>query len=161
MRVKDANRVYQRAKEELEKSGNLKGSIKETVVEEEQIMEIRFRRRCRNPHVNHIVMRVAPKLWQRVTAEGSVHIDLKRSTVEDFSPVIQCTRCLGFGHGRRNCKEANSLCSHCGGPHLRHDCPHYIVGEQPCCLNCRSAGLEKTDHGALSASVRSGESGTP
>ncbi|XP_073963673.1 uncharacterized protein [Choristoneura fumiferana] len=112
---------------------------------------VKYRRKARNPHVTNIVVSTSPKVWQRVTEAGSLHIDLQRVKVEDQSPLVQCTRCLGFGHGRRFCKDSIDACSHCGGPHLRADCPDWVAGIPPKCRNCSKARLENTEHNAFSA----------
>ncbi|XP_049883069.1 uncharacterized protein LOC126378732 [Pectinophora gossypiella] len=66
---------------------------------------VRYRRRARNPHASHIVIEVSPIVWQRLTAAGRVHIDLQRVRVEDRSPLVQCSLCLGYGHTKRLCKD--------------------------------------------------------
>ncbi|XP_069365327.1 uncharacterized protein [Maniola hyperantus] len=109
----------------------------------------KYRRPARNPHECHMVMQVSPKVWQRLTSQGRVHIDLQRCFVLDQSPLVQCTRCLGFGHSRRLCKEAEDRCSHCAGPHLRSTCPSWTVGDVACCRNCHIAKLERTEHSAF------------
>lgn len=110
---------------------------------------VKYRKRARNPHENHVVLQVSPKIWQKMTACGQVHIDLQKRYVYDQSPLIQCTKCLGYGHGRKLCKEALDLCSHCSGPHLRKDCPVWTVGDIPSCRNCCLARLDRQDHSAF------------
>lgn len=117
---------------------------------EDDRMEVRFRRKARNPHLNHVVLRVSPRLWRRMVEVGSAHIDLMKSKVADFSPLVQCSRCLGFGHGRRTCAESADICSHCSGQHLKSECPDYGLGHKPCCVNCKNAKQERLDHGAFS-----------
>ncbi|CAK1553160.1 unnamed protein product [Leptosia nina] len=68
----------------------------------------KYRRRARNPHEEHVILQVSPKLWSALTAAGKIHIDLQKVHVEDQSPLVQCTRCLGFGHGRKNCESKES-----------------------------------------------------
>lgn len=85
----------------------------------------------------------------RMTEAGRLHVDLQRVTVWDQSPVVQCTRCLGFGHGRKLCTAAEDLCGHCGGPHMRSDCPAHVVGDAPECKNCKTSRLEQNDHNAF------------
>ncbi|XP_049874511.1 uncharacterized protein LOC126372706 [Pectinophora gossypiella] len=83
---------------------------------------VRYRRRARNPHVSHVVIEVSPMVWQRLTAAGRVHIDLQRVRVEDRSPLVQCSLCLGYGHTKRLCKDTVEKCSYCGGPHKWEEC---------------------------------------
>lgn len=111
---------------------------------------VKYRRKARNPHTNHVVISTSPVVWQRALDLGSLHIDLQRVKVEDQSPLIQCTRCLGYGHGKRLCKETTDLCSHCGGPHMRAECPDMLLGIPPKCKNCTKAGHEQSEHNAFS-----------
>lgn len=116
----------------------------------EDRMEVRYRRRTRNPLTEHIVLRVSPKIWGRLTEAGAVHIDLQRVRVADQSPLIQCARCLGYGHGKRFCRDPVDVCSHCGGPHLGSECPDRREGKPPRCVNCVGAKLDRVDHSAFS-----------
>ncbi|XP_073963662.1 uncharacterized protein [Choristoneura fumiferana] len=118
--------------------------------EEDGRMAIKYRRRTRNPHTNHVVMSVSPTIWRRVLETGSVHIDLQRIRVEDQTPLMQCTRCLGYGHGKKFCNESVDLCSHCGGPHLRGECTEFLANVPPNCKNCTRNGLEHAEHNAFS-----------
>lgn len=116
---------------------------------EEITAEVRYRMKARNPLQNHVIVRVSPKVWTRLTEEGYAHIDLQNVEVKDQSPLVQCSRCLGYGHGRRLCTEAIDVCSHCAGPHLKNNCPQWLAGDVPACRNCQLAKLEKTDHNAF------------
>lgn len=113
-------------------------------------IKIRYRKKTRNPHVSHVVLSVSPTIWRRAIEGGKLRIDLQRVRVEDQTPLVQCTRCLGFGHGKRFCKEAADLCSHCGGLHLRADCPDIQLGEAARCINCTKAKTGNHDHNAFS-----------
>ncbi|XP_068631942.1 uncharacterized protein [Battus philenor] len=119
------------------------------VSEEDQRAEVRFRRRARNVQTVHVVMRVSPALWGRLMAAGYMHVDLQRVRVHDHSPLVQCTRCLGYGHTKRHCAESEDRCSHCGGRHLRAECPDRQAGKPPACRNCRLAKADRWDHGAF------------
>lgn len=114
-------------------------------------MEVRFRRRARNPLTAHIVVKVSPFIWGRLTEAGMVHVDLQRVRVADQSPLVQCSRCLGYGHGKRFCREPEmDVCSHCGGPHMKVDCADWLAEVPPSCCNCRRAKLEGAEHNAFS-----------
>lgn len=113
-------------------------------------IKVRYRRKTRNPHTNHVVVSVSPTIWRRSLDVGVVHIDLQRIKVEDQSPLVQCTRCLSFGHGKRYCREAVDLCGHCGGPHMRTECSEWLANEPAKCKNCEKAGNINTEHNAFS-----------
>lgn len=116
---------------------------------EEYRASIRYKRRARNQMESHVVLQVSPSVWQALTEAGKLHIDLQRVVVQDQSPLIQCSRCLGYGHGRKLCTETADLCSHCGGPHLRAQCPIRLTGGSPTCHNCALAKLDKSEHNSF------------
>lgn len=116
----------------------------------EDRLEIKFRKRARNPHTGHIIVSTSPKIWKRAVEAGALYIDLQRVRVADQSPLVQCTKCLAYGHGRRFCKEATDLCSHCGGLHMRSQCPEWLADTTPACRNCTKAKLDQVDHNAFS-----------
>lgn len=118
--------------------------------EEKQITKVRFKRKTRNPLQSHVVLEVHPKLWNNMMASQSLFIDVQKITVEDKSPLIQCTRCLSYGHSRRVCTEQKDLCSHCGGEHTRVDCPRYAEGCKAECKNCSRARFRDLEHDAFS-----------
>lgn len=122
------------------KVGNLMGKEGK----ENKIMEVLFVKRTRNPHVAHVVVRVTPQIWQKLTDSGTVQLQWGVSRVEDQSPIIQCSRCLGYGHIKRVCQEEQDSCSHCGGNHVYADCPKRE--EIPRCTNCERAKLDNTNH---------------
>lgn len=122
----------------------------EDLTAEEATATVRYRRKARNPLENHVVLQVAPKLWQRLTTAGRVFIDLQSVRVQDQSPLIQCTRCLAYGHGRKLCTESADLCNHCGGPHLKAECTGLVSGDGPTCRNCVKEKLDGVGHAVYS-----------
>lgn len=114
-------------------------------------MEIAYKKQTRNPHTHHIVLRVSPAIWKRLVEAETVLIDLQKVRVADQSPLVQCSLCLGYGHGRRFCKETVEKCSHCSGPHLRTECADWTAGAVPTCINCVHAKVERSDHNAFSS----------
>lgn len=121
------------------------------IKEDDIRMELKYRRKTRNPLTSHIVMKVSPQVWKNVTDTELVHVDMQRVRAMDQSPLIQCSRCLGYGHTRKLCVETIDVCSHCGGPHLRAECQEWHSGAEPNCKNCARAKLEKREHNAFSA----------
>lgn len=124
--------------------------IFEGLSEDEDRLEVKYRRKSRNAISNHIVLRVSPRLWNRLTEKETIRIDMQRIQVSDQSPLVQCSQCLGYGHTKRLCKEEKETCSHCAGPHKKAECPEWNAGTTPVCRNCASAKLGKTDHNAFS-----------
>lgn len=119
------------------------------VKEDDIRMEIKYRRKTRNPLTSHIIMKVSPQMWKNLIDTGVVHVDMQRVKVMDQSPLIQCSRCLGYGHTRKLCAETIDVCSHCGGPHLRAECSEWLSGVAPTCKNCARAKLDRKEHNAF------------
>lgn len=128
---------------------NQNSRLLEGISEEEYRVIFRYRKRSRNQHECHAVLQVSPQVWQRLTSAGKVHIDLQRVQVKDESPVIQCTRCLAFGHGRKYCTKQESICCYCGDLHMASDCPVRAIADAPTCPNCVRAKHDKVDHSAF------------
>ncbi|CAH2216545.1 jg10866, partial [Pararge aegeria aegeria] len=122
------------------------------IPDQEYRASVRYRRKARNPLESHVVLQVSPPVWQSLTAIGKVHIDLQRVVVKDQSPLVMCSRCLVYGHGRKNCKETKDTCSHCAGSHIRSECPSWLAGDQPTCRNCQSGKQDRTDHNSFDES---------
>lgn len=106
---------------------------------DDKTLKVRYRKRARNDLQCHPVMEVAPKLHKRILEQGHVHIGLEKRTVEDQSPLIQCAKCLGFGHTKALCKEKEQACNYCGDIHSWQDCPVRKQGGPPKCRNCTKA----------------------
>lgn len=112
---------------------NQNREVLEGIPEEEVRIKVRYKRRARSEKLCHVVVEVSPKVWKAVKEAGTLHIGMQRVPVFDQSPLIQCSCCLGFGHGRKWCAEKIVLCSHCGGDHLIKNCPD--INEEPKCKN--------------------------
>lgn len=113
-------------------------------------MEVAYKIRNRNPHTQRVVLRVAPALWKNMTGSGFVRVDIQTLKVEDRSPLVQCSMCLAYGHGKRLCTETEPRCSHCGGLHLKAECREYISGSVPSCINCCRNKKPNETHNAFS-----------
>lgn len=119
------------------------------IKEEEDRMTVKYRKGARNHLTAHVVLQVSPQLWKRLVDSERIHIDLQKIKAEDQSPLVQCSRCLGYGHTKRLCTQEADLCSYCGGPHLGAECPERRSATAPRCVNCCAAGIEKADHSAF------------
>ena len=66
--------------------------------------------------------------------------------VYDHYNILQCFKCLKFGHHSSKCSSKDQICAKCSGKHRLADCKH--IGD-PCCANCKSEDV-KADHRANS-----------
>ncbi|XP_038221615.1 uncharacterized protein LOC119839420 [Zerene cesonia] len=119
------------------------------IKDEEITLEPRYRRKTHNPLKSHRVYRVPTALWQKLISAETIHIDIQQIKVADQSPLVQCSRCLGYGHARRFCKEEIDVCSHCGGPHMKAECADWQARTIPNCSNCQRVKNENTRHNAF------------
>lgn len=102
-------------------------------------IRVRYRKRARNPKQCHAVLEVAPTLHKRMIEAGTVHIALNRREVEDQSPLVQCAKCLGFGHTKALCKETHQYCNYCSGAHPWQECIARQEDRPPKCKNCKDS----------------------
>lgn len=117
---------------------------------DEDRVEIVYRKKARNPHNSHVIIKLSPALWNRMLRAETVRVDIKRIQVADQSPLVQCSTCLGYGHSKRLCKETLPRCSHCAGQHIRANCEEWLAGTTPVCCNCTHAKMEGVEHNAFS-----------
>lgn len=117
---------------------------------EERTTTVRYRRKVRNPNENQVILEVSPKLWRRLTKTSRVYIDVQRIKVVDQTPLVQCTKCLAYGHGRKLCMEEAEICHFCGGPHMRIECPERQTGSHQSCKNCQRAKNSNDRHSTFS-----------
>lgn len=141
---------YNKEKDIIEAMKNQNKKLWEGIEKTDFQVTERFRRRMRNELLCTSVLQVTPIMYKKIMEVGKLHIDLQQVVVEDQTPLRQCTRCLGYGHGRKHCSEKKDICSHCGGVHLRSACESFKEGRSPTCRNCAQAGIETKEHGAFS-----------
>ena len=118
-------------------------------------VKVRFRMRTRNPLQCHVVLEATPKLWRRLMSAKRLHIGWLRCRVEEKSPLVQCGKCLAYGHTKAICRAdvPAALCSHCATPgHNARDCPKKTAAppSPPACANCLREKQGSTDHHAFS-----------
>ena len=101
----------------------------------------RFIRRNRKEHLFNIVLEVSPAVRVKLLQQERVNVDHQRLRVDDFSSLLQCYKCLGFGHTRAKCSSDVSVCSHCASTEHQFDvCPNKTDKEKLKCHNCSKSG---------------------
>ncbi|CAG9135416.1 unnamed protein product [Plutella xylostella] len=88
---------------------------------EELEMRVVRRTRGRTSIMHNIIVELGPKIWQRL-CDQRVRVGYQVVNVVDQSPVVQCFKCMGYGHTARICR-AEERCGHCGGAHETRSCP--------------------------------------
>lgn len=80
------------------------------------------------------ILEVSPAARKALFANGRIYIRYSSCTFADHVRVVQCYRCLSFGHYAVNCK-AGPTCGHCAGIHETKDCKSR--DQPPKCYNCQ------------------------
>nr|CAI5842853.1 unnamed protein product [Callosobruchus analis] len=81
-------------------------------------------------HYN-IVLEVPPLLRKRLVDRGFAYFGWKRCSVGDNLYIVQCHKCMKFGHHQQNCR-GSEVCSKCSGEHSVKKC----VSDEMKCVNC-------------------------
>ncbi|XP_020298689.1 uncharacterized protein LOC109862930 [Pseudomyrmex gracilis] len=92
------------------------------------------------------IIEVPPDVRTMLRREQHVYINFSSCVFEDYVRVLQCYKCLAFGHLAKNCKGA-ALCGHCAGDHEMRDC--HAKSEATTCGNCRRWLHSESTHSAL------------
>ena len=121
----------------------------------EEDVRRRFVRRNRKDHLYNVVLEVSPDVRVKMLQQERVNVDHQRLRVDDFSSLLQCYKCLGFGHTRARCTSDVSICSHCASTEHQYDtCPDKKDDEKLKCHNCSRSGKTSASdvkHSATSA----------
>ncbi|CAK1579810.1 unnamed protein product [Parnassius mnemosyne] len=87
----------------------------------------------RTAAVSNIVIEVSPWVWKALK-DQKVHVGYQIVPAIDQSPIVQCYRCMGFGHRANECAADKSTCGYCAGEHDSRQCPRN--NGAPSCANC-------------------------
>lgn len=120
--------------------------IKEALVNQNKLLlrelnpndlEIRIVRRTKGriPELVNIILRVNPALWTRLR-DQKIRLGFQVIPVYDQSPVIQCFKCLEFGHVAKICQN-ETVCGYCTETHDTRTCKNRSLS--PICRNCQKA----------------------
>ncbi|KMQ84819.1 putative 50 kda protein in type i retrotransposable element r1dm [Lasius niger] len=86
-----------------------------------------------NKNFSNYIIEVTPGIQKRLLANGRIYLGYSACNFGDHIRVLQCFRCMAFGHVAKNCKSA-AVCGHCSDAHEMKDCDK--EGKSPCCGNC-------------------------
>ncbi|XP_073955649.1 uncharacterized protein [Choristoneura fumiferana] len=125
---------------------NQNGHIFEGLPDAERELKVQRRTKGRTDVITNVILEVSPSLWSRMEGKR-IRLGYQVVPAYDQSPVIQCYRCVGFGHFARDCGR-EPVCAYCLGGHESRRCGR--EGEIPQCKNCRAAKRDGVDHSAFS-----------
>lgn len=124
------------------------------ISEDDQIRLCFLKKNNRNSETYNAIIEIDPKLRQKFLNMQRVNVDHIKVHVEDFTPILQCFKCLSFGHTASKCNKEKSSCAHCAEEeHSSRDCP--IKSQPPTCINCKKHNANakghkwQTNHGAF------------
>lgn len=134
---------------------NQNPEVKNAIVSDGDLI-FRFKRGNRNKQLYNAVFMTSPPVWKAITSLVKLNIDYHRVHAEDYVPLLQCYKCLQFGHTKARCDRQVAVCSHCSLPgHEFRSCPEKNDTDKAQCHNCvEHAKINNTkckiDHSATS-----------
>lgn len=106
------------------------------IVSEADDLAFRFKRNNKKPHLYNAVLWATPQVWRGMLNLTEINIDHQKIQAEEFVPLLQCFKCLQYGHTQARCTSETSACSHCSEKeHTFRDCPNKTTAA-PKCYNC-------------------------
>lgn len=85
-----------------------------------------------NPNVKNFLYKCSTNLLSIILKKGTIRVELKEYyCYEDFN-ILQCFKCLSYGHTAKACK-LQQLCKNCAGNHHYKECTNT---ESNRCANC-------------------------
>ena len=84
----------------------------------------------------NFIFKCSPQIRKLLTERDDKILTLfSKCQVYDHYNILQCFKCLKFGHHSSKCSSPHQICAKCSGKHRLADCKH--IGD-PCCTNCKS-----------------------
>lgn len=101
-------------------------------------LEFRFKKTNKNEKLYNAVFVTTPEIFKAVTQSRRINIDYYRIHTSEYIPILQCFKCLKFGHTKNHCNHSKEICSYCAteGHDFRH-CPYKQNIQRLKCHNCQ------------------------
>lgn len=120
-------------------------------------LTFKFKRPNRNNKLYNAVFMTTPHIWRDIFKSEKLNVDHQRLHFEEFIPLLQCFKCLSYGHTRKFCTNSDTLCSHCSeSGHEFKDCPVKKDLSKVTCYHCKTfaekskGSSDKIKHSATS-----------
>lgn len=103
-----------------------------------------------NRNTTSCVLEVSPAVRRNLLKCGRIYLRYAACSFSDHVRVVQCFKCLSFGHIAKDCK-GDPSCGHCAGAHEMRDCKS--KNSPPKCSNCarHHGSLSDLAHSAVDA----------
>lgn len=99
--------------------------------------QFKFERINRNARLYNAIFTTSPTTFNKLMAMGKVNINHQRVHVDVYVPLLQCYKCMQFGHTRKRCTNDVTACSYCAeSSHTYANCPHKEDTSKLKCFNC-------------------------
>jgi hypothetical protein len=127
------------------------------VMEQEQDLTLHFKRNNRNPRLYNAIFKTSPRVFREMVTSQKINIDHQKVHACEHLPLLQCYKCLQYGHTRKRCTSEHTNCSHCASPeHEYRQCPVWQDNTRLQCHNCTTHANKNnirinTKHSATSA----------
>lgn len=96
------------------------------------------------------VLEVSPEVRSFFMGASKLYFGFAACRFKDYVRIVQCYKCLAFGHIARDCV-ASPRCGHCAGGHEGKDCGRRE--DNPVCFNCKACGSADFRHRAYDIST--------
>lgn len=115
-------------------------------IEEPDVKVVYVYPRRDNKSTTNCVIETSPKTRLALKRKDRIYLRFSACRYADHIRILQCYRCLSFGHMARECK-GRPACGHCGRDHESKDCPNR--NSDPVCGNCRRVAGQQATHAAI------------
>lgn len=95
------------------------------------VFPVRDKRRTKS-----CIIEVSPAVRKQLMEKARIYLRFSSCPFSDYIRVLQCFRCLAFGHLAANCK-GTAACGHCASQHETRDCTNRE--DTPACWNCQNS----------------------
>lgn len=93
------------------------------------------RTKARTNELSNVIIEIGPQHWKALVNQR-IRIGYQVVKAVDQSPVIQCYKCLGFGHRAGTCR-GELICGYCAGSHDTRKCEDRSNKDAKC-ANCET-----------------------
>lgn len=103
-------------------------------LKEPQIKVVYIFPQIHNRRTTNCVIEVSPDVRAHLLRDRFVYVNYFACEISDYVRVLQCFKCLAFGHFAKHCR-FKATCGHCAGEHKTKECTNREA--TPVCGNCR------------------------